>query len=496
MNKLYFPTKDEAQKASRRFAKGKLYRIRNGIYIATHDTDEIAKALENQWMELACHLFDSPVAIARTAAELRPAEGRLYFASSVLKKQRTVEVGHLKLTVSPGNTDQGVEQVGMEMRRSIPARYYLENLAFSRGNKNSRKTLGDRWVESELVRTIHRGGENAINVLRDEARTLASILDLDVEFEKLNTMIAALLKTHPIAGILKTSSGIAAAKGDPFDEVRLNMFKQLGEYMQALKLSENDYEFDQAGWRNLTFFESYFSNYIEGTEFTIAEAEEIAFEKKVDAERHQDSHDILAHIEIAGDMVEMYRAPATASELIELIKARHSILMAERPEKSPGKFKTKSNKAGGTHFVLPEFVEGTLRHGFDFYEGLPAGMKRAIFVHFLISECHPFDDGNGRVSRIMMNAELVSQEKYKLIMPSVHRESYLGGLRAASRQRRFRPMVKELHQMQCYTAALDWRDYGQVKMSLQQHAADKDADEGVAVFNKVISKFGQNYPAG
>ena len=261
-------------------------------------------------------------------------------------------------------------------------------------------------------------------------------------------------------------------------------------------LTGNAYNYTKSGWRNLTFFESYFSNFIEGTEFTIEEAEEIAFEKRVNYERHQDSHDILAHIEISGDLSEMYKVPADAAELIDILKVRHGLLLAERPGKRPGEFKLKPNKAGGSDFVLPELVEGTLVQGFDIYRSLPVGLKRSIFIHFMISEVHPFDDGNGRISRIMMNSDLVSQDQHKLIIPIVHRDSYLNGLRSATRQGRLRSMVKVLHQMQCYTASLDWTEYDEVKMNLEANAADKEPDEGTTIFNKVIAKLPGLYPAG
>ncbi len=496
MAKLIFPSSEEAQKASRLAAQGKLHRIRKGIYINTSDTEEITKTLNNKWMEIACKIFDGPVAVARTAAELRPAEGRLYFVSSKLRSPRVVQVGHLNFSISPGNTDQGVEQVSLEMRRSNPARYCLENLAPSRGNKKSKKTLGNEWVESELVKFIQRSGEQAVNALRDEARDLAPVLELEEEFEKLNALIAALLKTQTAEGILQTRLGIAKAKGEPFDQFRIDRFGALAKYLDGTDLTASAYDYNKSGWRNLTFFESYFSNFIEGTEFTIEEAEEIAFEKKVDYKRHQDSHDILAHIEISGDMSEMHRVPADAAELIDILKVRHGLLLAERPDKRPGEFKLKPNKAGGTDFVLPELVEGTLIQGFDVYQSLPVGLQRAIFIHFMISEVHPFDDGNGRLSRIMMNSELVSENLHKLIIPTVHRESYLNGLRAATRQGRFRIMVKVLHQMQCYTASLDWTEYDEVKTALQENAADKEPDDGITIFNKIIAKLGGQYPAG
>lgn len=96
----------------------------------------------------------------------------------------------------------------------------------------------------------------------------------------------------------------------------------------------------------------------------------------------------------------------------------------------------------------------------------------------------------------MMNAELVSQDQYKIIVPTVHRDSYLLSLKKATREDRFRANVKVLHQMQCYTASIEWDDYGDAKEALQNHAADKEPDVGVAVFNNVISRMGDKYPSG
>ena len=496
MAKLIFPSSEEAQKASRLAAQGKLHRIRNGIYIDTSDTEEITKTLDNKWMDIACRIFDGPVAVARTAAELKPAEGHLYFVSNKLKAPRTVPVGHLNFYISPGNAEKGVGHVSLEIRRSNPARYCLENLALSRGNKESKKTLGPEWVESELVKHIQRGGEQAVNALRDEARDLAPVLELEEEFEKLNTLIAALLRTHPAEGISQTRLGIASAKGEPFDQSCIDRFGELARYLNKTDLTDYAYDYSKSGWRNLTFFESYFSNFIEGTEFTIEKAEEIAFEKKVNYERHEDSHDILAHIEISGDMSEMHKVPADAAELIDILKVRHGLLLAERPDKRPGEFKLKPNKTGGSGLVLPDLVEGTLVQAFDVYKSLPVGFKRSVFIHFMISEVHPFDDGNGRLSRIMMNSELVSQDQHKLIIPTVQRDSYLNGLRSATRQGRFRTMVKVLHQMQCYTASLDWSEYDEVKTTIQENAVDKEPDEGTTIFSRVIAKLGGRYPAG
>ena len=53
---------------------------------------------------------------------------------------------------------------------------------------------------------------------------------------------------------------------------------------------------------------------------------------------------------------------------------------------------------------------------------------------FILSEVHPFIDGNRRIARIMMNAELTSASQSKIIIPTVFRDDYLGTLRKLTRQ--------------------------------------------------------------
>jgi len=52
-------------------------------------------------------------------------------------------------------------------------------------------------------------------------------------------------------------------------------------------------------------------------------------------------------------------------------------------------------------------------------------MARVIFMMFLVSEIHSFNDGNGRMVRIMMNVELVSAQQSKLLIPTVRNDYIL-----------------------------------------------------------------------
>lgn len=497
MANLYFPSDTaDAKRLSRLYQQGKLHRIRQGIYIDANSISELEPTLNSRWYEVAEFLFDRPVATHRTAAELKPVQGRIYLTAAV-QKRHSVRVGPLQFDVFPGELVQGVEPFVPSMNRSNLPRQCLENLMPSRARTGVRKTLGKEWVERKLVQEVQTRGEKGLNALRDEAKALAPVLNLNKELEQLQGMISAILNTHPIEGVLSTRLGIAVAHGDPFDEDRLRLFERLAQYLienhDSHGFIAEVFEYDKAAWRNLAFFESYFSNYIEGTRFTIDEAEEIVFNGQEVDNRHADSHDVLAHVEIGGDFSEMVRTPISATEMIDILKLRHQILMAERPDKHPGTFKRRPNKAGSTTFVSPDMVEGTLVQGFGVYQQLPPGLQRALFIHFAVAECHPFDDGNGRLARLMMNAELVASDLHKIIVPSVHRESYLNGMRQATQRGRFRTMVKVLHQLHCYTASIDWRDYGEARHTLELHAADKEPDEGVPTFNRALREFHHEY---
>jgi Fic family protein len=234
------------------------------------------------------------------------------------------------------------------------------------------------------------------------------------------------------------------------------------------------------------FFEAYFSNFIEGTEFTIDEAENIAFQGMEINNRHADSHDILANFTLCNDYSEMSTTPRNPAELLDILQKRHAYIMRERPDKRPGSFKEKPNKVGNTYFVPPKEVVGTLSQGFEYYHLLNDGIEKALFMHLLISEVHPFDDGNGRLSRIMMNAELVKAGLFKIIIPSAHRDNYLNGVRLASRDYDFRIYCKVVDQAQAYVESVNWHHYGEAREKIEKDRANLTSDEGLPEFNRAL----------
>lgn len=86
---------------------------------------------------------------------------------------------------------------------------------------------------------------------------------------------------------------------------------------------------------------------------------------------------------------------------------------------------------------------------------------------FLVAEVHPFQDGNGRIARIVMNAELFSKGFATIIIPNVYRDDCLFPLRALTRRGRAEPLVKSLDQAQEFSL-LDFSDYKKVLRTLEE----------------------------
>ena len=98
--------------------------------------------------------------------------------------------------------------------------------------------------------------------------------------------------------------------------------------------------------------------------------------------------------------------------------------MEGRPYYLPGEFKNKNNHAGNTYFVDFTLVRGTLEQGFEYYKALRDPFAKAAYIMFLISEVHPFIDGNGRTGRIFMNWWRVKNGLPILVIKETARQEY------------------------------------------------------------------------
>lgn len=447
----------ESQAISRALAKGKLRKLATRVYTSNLVDSPETIIKRNSYFILG-KLFPNAVISHRSALEGGISKDGVIILSYKYNKLIELPGLSVRLLKSTGAIDNDTKFFNHLYISSRP-RAFLENMQSSRGNLQQRKSLSAEEVEARLEKIIAIYGVNELNKLRDQARIISPTLKMEKEFKILDKVISALLGTHDIA-TLKTKQGKSRAEGLPYDHYRVELFAILAAKLQAEIFPRFYFDYKHTTrLMNLSFFEAYFSNFIEGTEFEIDEAADIIFHNKIITDRAADSHDILGTYKIVSSMNEMCKPISNLEALIKLLQSRHGVLMEGRPEKNPGHFKEIANRAGNTIFVQPETVIGTLKKGFEFYNELEAGLAKAIYSMFFISEIHPFLDGNGRMARVMMNAELTQANLARIIIPTVYREDYLLSLRRFSKQADPDAYIKMMLRANEFTSQIDFSEY-------------------------------------
>ena len=450
-------------------AEGRIRSAGSRLYVSVPESQTEA-TLRASWSAIVDRLFPDALITHRTALEFKPSPSGEIFITATGNREVRYPGLVLRFVRGPGPLPDDPPFLGV--RSSSLPRALLENL-------NTRKSAATRvlpveQVEARLEKTLHAAGEQELSRLRDRAREIAIELGWNKEFERLDSLIGTLLGTR--RGRVSSAIGRARAAGEPFDPACLDRLQVLFGELRAPLPGVVEAAAAADHFRNKAFFEAYFSNYIEGTTFGIAEAEAIVFEKQIPPSRPKDAHDILGTFEIVSDLGEMSRTAQTFDELIALIRSRHATMMAGRPEAEPGIFKTVPNRAGDTVFVDPAYVRGTLRKGWELSRDVTAGLPRAIFIAFLISDVHPFVDGNGRISRIMLNAELVSAGQCTIIVPTVFRDDYLQAQRALTRRHRPGPIVQAMIRAQRFSH-LRFTPYPAILAEITRRNWFRDPDE-------------------
>lgn len=470
---VFFSSAETSRAVNYAIETGRARRIARGV-ITRNMNDPIEVVVRRNCWRIAGYYFPGAVVVDRTAVEMVPASDGTVTLAAATPREVKLPGLWLRAREGPGPLDDDARWQGEDLFMSSRPRAFLENFRPSRSRVGVSRTLGQEELEEKLDAYAGRDLTN-LNRLRDAARELAPKIGADAELQVLDDLIGALHGTRPSTK-LKSSLGRSRASGLPYDQGRLVRFDQLARHLLEIApphLGENPAH----ELTTFAFFESYFSNFIEGTEFTLDEAERIVFKGEMPEQRPQDAHDILGTYHLVVDARERGRVPKSADELIEILRDQHAQMLAERPEIGPGEWKNGSNRAGGTHFVAPEFVEGTLLQSWRFYESLPAGFARAAFAMFAVSEVHPFADGNGRTARLLMNSELTAAGEQRIIVPSSRRVDYLGGLRGMTHNARAASFIAVLAALQAQSGEVNYSSRPAAELDLHRRRAFDDPSE-------------------
>jgi hypothetical protein len=473
---VFLPENDPAaaRRIYRQAKQGRLRKLYAGIY-ATDATARPEQIVRQNLLPILGRIAPGAVISHRSAFELKPSAQGEFFLTAV--HRRTIQLPGMTLRILPGPPPLSGDHPFMAgLHLASEARRYLENLQHSRARGSGRKTLDRAELEHRLTELARIRGESALNRLLDEARTLAQAGHFTGEFQRLEHLIGALLGTRRAR--LSAPTAIALAAGQPYDAQRLELFQTLAAALLRTPLPLKADALPSGEPRELqAFCEAYFSNFIEGTRFELDEAHAIVFEGRLGA-RPKDAHDVLGTYACIMDPGLSAAAPRDAEAYVAALCERHTRLMRGRPEAIPGTFKQVPNRAGSTVFVEPPLVTGTLARGVELLRGLDDPPARAAFAMFVVAEVHPFNDGNGRVARLAMNAELSRAGLRRWIVPTVLRDDYLLALRALSRNGDPQPYIRMLARVAQFSHWLEFARYADLRRQLETSGAMLEPSEG------------------
>jgi hypothetical protein len=468
---VFISTQEMSQSISRMIRAKTARRLGPRLYTTNMRDDPAMIVTRHVWRILSL-LAPGTVVGYRTAFESRPAPDGSMFVTGEYPRKIALPGVTIHQVKGPCPIVGDMPYMESLFLASRP-RLLLENLLPTRKRERLPKTVSREDVERRLIEVLRNGGEDDLNRLRDEARAIAPQLEMESQFRILDGLIAALLRSRPAD--LKSPIARAYAAGEPYDARRLPAFDSLFAYLRNHPLpSRPDRSAKPPAYHNVAFFDAYFSNYIEGTEFPVDQAIRIVFEGERPANRPEDTHDVLGTYRLAADQDDMRRIPTDFDDFIRLLKRRHAAILEARPDKLPGQFKTQNNQAGMTLFVSPELVVGTLRQGYSLYEALDTPLARALFMMFLVAEVHPFMDGNGRIARVMMNAELLTQRQTRIIIPSVYRNEYVSSLKRLTNNHDAEAFARVMDYAQLFVSRVDFTDLETARQVLAAHNAFYD----------------------
>jgi hypothetical protein len=467
-------TSTDRARLSRQAKAGRAVQLAPGIYAAgaTLPPEAVAR---HHLFALVARMWPSAVICDRSAiAGGQVVDGYLFICHP--EPPRASDLSLPGVTIAP-RIGPGPLPGDMPMPNGMfvsgPVRQLVENIP-TRGRPGVPPRLaGLGEVEDKIEEEARRGGAGKIAQMLQSLEVLRGSFP-ERSVEKVRQRLASL-----VGSAMAEAKYAARLAGRPYDQQRLELVAGLVETLRNTPPAPRPALGDRGRWEWEPFFEAYFSNFIEGTEFGVEEARQIAVDGVEFYDRPQDAHDIAATYKLVSDEQLAIRIPRTGDELIGLLHSHHATLMAARADKNPGMFKEKPNFAGGYEFVSPDAVEGTLRCGFDLLDGLTDPFQRALAMMLLLTEVHPFDDGNGRVARILANAELAHAGQVRIIVPTSYRNDYLAGLNGVSnRAGQGQTLIAVLDYAQRWTASVDWSSYELAHEQLTH--ANAYVDPGIA----------------
>jgi Fic family protein len=225
------------------------------------------------------------------------------------------------------------------------------------------------------------------------------------------------------------------------------------EEMEAVKtmLSSGDVKvshLSESQWEMFTELFTYDTNAIEGSTVTISEVREIIREDKWPPRRSKEEISETYGVAEAVNYIRKTKEHAS----LELIKSLHRIVF-KNSKTFAGRFRAKGIEVavvdsggriihrGGPQKQVVRLLNELVKW-YDKNRGKYHPIVLAAVVHNQFENIHPFQDGNGRVGRLLLNNVLLKHGMPPVNIELKNRKEYYTALQAYEREGNLRPTIK------------------------------------------------------
>lgn len=205
-------------------------------------------------------------------------------------------------------------------------------------------------------------------------------------------------------------------------------------------------------WKKIKLEFNFNSNHLEGNTLTYGETKLLLFFGKISGNHEIREIDEMKAHDVAFELIKEWTKnnlrTINESEIrklneIILVKPFYKEGITESGQKTqkkiiPGKYKEFPNHvllANGQIFKYaePNEVSFKMKELIDWYRDSNDlhPIEKAALLHYYFVLIHPFDDGNGRISRLLMNYHLIKEGYAPVIIKSSDKKNYLFALNQA-----------------------------------------------------------------
>lgn len=190
---------------------------------------------------------------------------------------------------------------------------------------------------------------------------------------------------------------------------------------------------------------TYNSNAIEGNTLTMSETKVVLEGITIGGKTMVEHLETINHRDAIFFIEDLVSSKGSLSEWN--IRSIHSLILKEIDKQNAGKYRTENVVISGAKHIPPKYYEITdlmqeLMEEYDNNWKAYHPVIRATLLHGEFVKIHPFIDGNGRTSRLLLNFELMRSGYTPIIIKNEDRARYYDVLDIAHTTMNYEPFIK------------------------------------------------------